>query len=103
MLQEYRQWQRRVRLSPRKYLTQKVSDATLKPFHDAILPEELRKASAFERSFSTRLGATLNLSYCPIRSRALRSILRQMPRKPIACFIASSVSSAIWRTFCVPV
>lgn len=37
---------------------QKVSDATLKPFHDAILPEELRKASAFERSFSTRLGAT---------------------------------------------
>lgn len=58
MLQEYRQWQRRAHLSPRNYLKQKVSDATLKPFHDAILPEELRKASAFERSFSTRLGAT---------------------------------------------
>lgn len=58
MLQEYRQWQRRARLSPRQYLKQKASDATLKPFHDAILPEEFRKASAFERSFSTRLGAT---------------------------------------------
>ena len=58
MLQEYRQWRRRTRLPPRQYLKQQASDAVLKPFHDAILPEEFRKASAFERSFSTRSGAT---------------------------------------------
>ncbi len=58
MRQEYRQWQRRTRLTPRQYLEQQASKAVLKPFHDAILPEEFRKASAFERSFSTRLGAT---------------------------------------------
>lgn len=58
MLQEYRQWRRRTRLTPRQYLKQQASEVVLKPFHDAILPEEFRKASAFERSFSTRLGAT---------------------------------------------
>lgn len=30
----------------------------LKPFHEAMLPPELLRASAFERSFSTRLGST---------------------------------------------
>ncbi|HID85182.1 MAG TPA: TdeIII family type II restriction endonuclease [Anaerolineales bacterium] len=30
----------------------------LKPFHEAILPAELLRASTFERSFSTRLGNT---------------------------------------------
>lgn len=32
--------------------------ATLKPFHEAILPAEVRRISSFERSFSTSLGAT---------------------------------------------
>ncbi|MCS7301797.1 MAG: TdeIII family type II restriction endonuclease [Fimbriimonadales bacterium] len=58
MIQEYRLWQQGRRLTPRRYLKLRSEEATLKPFHDAILPEEFRKASAFERSFSTRLGAT---------------------------------------------
>ncbi|GIV10948.1 MAG: hypothetical protein KatS3mg020_0439 [Fimbriimonadales bacterium] len=163
MLQEYRQWQRRARLSPRKYLMQKVSNCCV--FISLVLATPLllrptsqcpttptgagektitgatrnnisllRMSCLSERSSgiywvvkepiascckSTMKSAkqkrttywscfeavilTGNPHYCPIRSRALRSILRQMPRKPIACFIASSVSSAIWRTFCVPV
>ena len=35
-----------------------VDDSTLKPFHQAIIPVAIRKASRFERSFSTRLGST---------------------------------------------
>lgn len=35
-----------------------VHPSTLKPFHDAILPQSLRVAAAVERSLSTRLGAT---------------------------------------------
>jgi Type II restriction endonuclease, TdeIII len=34
----------------------------LKPFHEAMLPEEIRRINAFERSFSTRLGSTFE--YC---------------------------------------
>ncbi|MCS7209043.1 MAG: TdeIII family type II restriction endonuclease [Fimbriimonadales bacterium] len=58
MIQEYRLWRQERRLSPRRYLKLRSEEATLKPFHDAILPAQFRKASAFERSFSTRLGAT---------------------------------------------
>ncbi len=50
--QRYRERQRRARqthVSPK---------GELKPFHEAILPAELLRASAFERSFSTRLGST---------------------------------------------
>lgn len=58
MLQEYRNWRSRERITPRKYLKLRSEEPSLKPFHDAILPEEFRKVSAFERSFSTRLGTT---------------------------------------------
>lgn len=45
-------------MSVRQYLRQKSSDGKLKPFHQAIIPAELMRLSAFERSFSTRLGST---------------------------------------------
>ena len=35
------------------------ADGSLKPFHSAIIPAELMRISAFERSFSTRLGTTI--------------------------------------------
>ncbi|MCX7992394.1 MAG: TdeIII family type II restriction endonuclease [Fimbriimonadales bacterium] len=62
MLAEYRRWQSRERVTPRQYLRQQSETPSLKPFHDAILPEEFRKVSAFERSFSTRLGTTFEES-----------------------------------------
>lgn len=34
------------------------STGTLKPFHEAIIPPEILRISAFERSFSTKLGTT---------------------------------------------
>ncbi|GBC94377.1 hypothetical protein HRbin16_00158 [bacterium HR16] len=45
-------------MSVRQYLEQRSSDGRLKPFHQAIIPAELMRLSAFERSFSTRLGST---------------------------------------------
>jgi len=34
------------------------TDGGYKPFHEALIPEELLRVSAFERSFSTKLGST---------------------------------------------
>lgn len=62
MLQEYRRWRSRECVTPRQYLRQRSETPTLKPFHNAILPEEFRKVNAFERSFSTRLGTTFEES-----------------------------------------
>ncbi|MGC8785066.1 MAG: TdeIII family type II restriction endonuclease [Armatimonadota bacterium] len=45
-------------MSVRQYLEQRSSEGRLKPFHQAIIPPELMRLSAFERSFSTRLGST---------------------------------------------
>ena len=39
-----------------------VKDGSLKPFHEAILPKEIRRINEFERSFSTRLGNAFE--YC---------------------------------------
>ncbi|GIV17538.1 MAG: hypothetical protein KatS3mg022_2973 [Armatimonadota bacterium] len=44
--------------SVRQYLEQQSTDGKLKPFHQAIIPPEIMRLSAFERSFSTRLGST---------------------------------------------
>jgi hypothetical protein len=45
-------------MSARQYLRQQSFEGRLKPFHQAIMPTELMRLSAFERSFSTRLGST---------------------------------------------
>ena len=37
-------------------------NGNLKPLHEAMLPEEIRRINAFERSFYTRLGSTFE--YC---------------------------------------
>lgn len=58
ILQEYRRWQPRQMITLQQYLSQQAEKANLKPFHDALIPEEFRQASALERSLSTRLGAT---------------------------------------------
>ena len=41
-----------------KYLSRVSKKGRLKPFHAAIIPEEIGKINAFERSFSTTLGTT---------------------------------------------
>lgn|SRR5574341_346825 len=35
-----------------------TSDGGYKPFHEAIIPDQILRVSAFERSFSTKLGST---------------------------------------------
>jgi len=40
------------------YLSQASPRGRLKPFHAAIIPEELMRITTFERSFSTNLGST---------------------------------------------
>lgn len=46
------------------YLSQRSSKGKLKPFHAAIVPQEFMALSAFERSFSTKLGSTFeNCAY----------------------------------------
>ncbi|MEK7729516.1 MAG: TdeIII family type II restriction endonuclease [candidate division KSB1 bacterium] len=46
------------RIDPKSYLSQASPEGRLKPFHAAIIPPELLRINAFERSFSTRLGST---------------------------------------------
>jgi hypothetical protein len=48
--------------SPPKYLSRTSSKGKLKPFHAAIIPQDVMVLSAFERSFSTKLGNTYE--YC---------------------------------------
>ena len=43
---------------PRSYLNKTSSKPKLKPFHAAIIPQEILKINEFERSFSTTLGTT---------------------------------------------
>ncbi len=43
---------------PRRSLSQLEREGAIKPFHEAILPEAIRRINDFERSFSTRLGTT---------------------------------------------
>jgi hypothetical protein len=42
------------------------SNGIVRPFHEAVIPSLLRKASRFERSFSTRLGSTFEQCACLI-------------------------------------
>jgi hypothetical protein len=50
--------------TPNDYLLEKSSKGKLKPFHVAIVPDEFMTLSAFERSFSTKLGSTFeNCAY----------------------------------------
>lgn len=58
LLQELRRQPTRARLSPMEYLKLSSDEPLLKPFHDALLPADFQIVSAFERSFSTRLGST---------------------------------------------
>lgn len=48
--------------SVQAYLDLKTTNPDLKPFHAAIIPQDFMTVSAFERSFSTKLGNTFE--YC---------------------------------------
>jgi len=52
--------------TPTEYLAKESSKGRLKPFHAAIIPPELLRISAFERSFSTKLGTTYEECACLI-------------------------------------
>ncbi len=43
---------------PSAYLSKSSPNGRLKPFHTAIIPQEVLRIAAFERSFSTSLGTT---------------------------------------------
>jgi len=45
-------------MDPTAYLSLVSTKGRLKPFHAAIVPEEILRINAFERSFSTTLGTT---------------------------------------------
>lgn len=57
LIEQHRAVERRATLRQAQRLG-RSSKGELKPFHEAMLPPELLRASAFERSFSTRLGST---------------------------------------------
>jgi len=61
LIEQHRAVTRRERLA-RAHQSRHSPKGELKPFHEAILPFEWLRASAFERSFSTRLGSTFEES-----------------------------------------
>ncbi|NSW77607.1 MAG: TdeIII family type II restriction endonuclease [Chthonomonadetes bacterium] len=58
LVEAYKNWYPPTYGSVQQYLGQRSAKGTLKPFHHAIMPVELLKINAFERSFSTKLGTT---------------------------------------------
>ncbi|MGQ9487129.1 MAG: TdeIII family type II restriction endonuclease [Armatimonadota bacterium] len=58
LVEGYKNWHHPAYGSLSQYLKQKSAKGILKPFHYAIMPAELLKINAFERSFSTKLGTT---------------------------------------------
>ncbi|MFX0200920.1 MAG: TdeIII family type II restriction endonuclease [Candidatus Hodarchaeota archaeon] len=58
IVNEYKERRIPTSKAPREYLNQKSSSGQLKPFHAAIIPQELMRINEFERGFSTRVGTT---------------------------------------------
>lgn len=58
LVEAYKNWDPPAYGSSSQHLKQKSAKGTLKPFHHSIMPAELLKINAFERSFSTKLGIT---------------------------------------------
>lgn len=56
LVEAYKNWHPPAYSSSSQYLKRKSAKGALKPFHHAIMPAELLKINAFERSFSTKLG-----------------------------------------------
>ncbi len=57
LIEKHRPENRATRVAERQ-ATMASKDGGLKPFHEAIIPTEVIRISEFERSFSTKLGAT---------------------------------------------
>lgn len=58
LVKAYKNWYPPTYGSVEQYLGQRSAKGALKPFHHAIMPVELLRINAFERSFSTKLGTT---------------------------------------------
>lgn len=52
------------------------TDGSYKPFHEAIIPEQVLRVSSFERSFSTKLGSTFEECARLIASRKYKMAKR---------------------------
>ena len=52
------------------------SDGGYKPFHEAIIPEQILRISSFERSFSTKLGSTFEECARLIASQTYKTVKR---------------------------
>lgn len=58
LVKEYKERPVPTLASAAEYLSKSSPKGQLKPFHAAIIPQELLRISAFERGFSTALGTT---------------------------------------------
>ncbi|MDO8872536.1 MAG: TdeIII family type II restriction endonuclease [Methanoregula sp.] len=58
LVREYKDKTFSVFESPSQYLAHESRKGEIKPFHAAIIPVQIMRISAFERSFSTTLGTT---------------------------------------------
>ena len=52
------------------------TDGGYKPFHEAIIPDQILRVSAFERSFSTKLGSTFEECARLIASQTYKTVKR---------------------------
>ena len=58
LVQQHKPVDKPPRLLKDDFEEEATTDAGYKPFHEAIIPEQILRVSAFERSFSTKLGST---------------------------------------------
>ncbi|MBN8655402.1 MAG: TdeIII family type II restriction endonuclease [Anaerolineae bacterium] len=76
LVQQHKPTDKPPRLLREGFEEEPPTDGGYKPFHEAIIPEQLLRVSAFERSFSTKLGSTFEECARLIASQTFKTARR---------------------------
>lgn len=90
LVQQHKPIEKPPRLIKEDYENEPPTDGGYKPFHEAIIPDQILRVSGFERSFSTKLGSTFEECARLIASQTYKTVRRnfvatgQMPKATAA-------------------
>lgn len=76
LVQQHKPENRPPRLIKDDFEEEPPTDGGYKPFHEAIIPDQILRVSAFERSFSTKLGSTFEECARLIASQTYKIVRR---------------------------
>ena len=76
LVQQHKPTEKPPRLIKDEFEDAPPTDGGYKPFHEAIIPDQILRVSAFERSFSTKLGSTFEECARLIASQTYKTVRR---------------------------